>query len=500
MKKYVLAIDQGTTSSRAILFDHDGHQVAVAQKEFPQYFPDNGWVEHDANEIWQSVQSVLADVFIHSNAKPSEVAAIGIANQRETTIVWDRQTGLPIYHALVWQSRQSAGICEQLVIDGHEEMIHKKTGLIVDAYFSATKIRWILDHVEGAQQRAEAGELCFGTVDTWLAWKLSSGKIFATDVTNASRTMLFNLENKTWDEDILALLDIPQALLPEIRGDAEVYGQTEESQFFGEKVPIANLMGDQQAALVGHLAFDEGMVKSTYGTGAFIVMNTGTNPRYSENKLLTTVAYQLGDTTTYALEGSIFIAGAVIQWLRDSLQIIEHARESEPMANRASKENPVYFVPAFTGLGAPYWNPDARGAILGLTRGTTKNEIAKAALEAICFQVKDVVDTMRLDTAIGIPSLVVDGGVTQNDYLMQFQSDILQLPTVRPRHEESTAFGTAVFAGLAVGFWESLDEVKALSREEDSVFTAQMEVVEQERLYRNWQRAVQVCQSFGLVE
>jgi glycerol kinase len=496
MKKYILAIDQGTTSSRAILYDHEGRQVVVAQKEFPQYFPDNGWVEHDANEIWQSVQSVMADAFIHSNANPSEVAAIGIANQRETTIVWDRRTGLPIYHALVWQSRQSADICEQLIADGYEDMIHQKTGLLVDAYFSATKIRWILDHVEGAQAKAQAGDLCFGTVDTWLAWKLSNGEVFATDTTNASRTMLFNIAEGRWDEDILNLLDIPVQMLPQIRGNAEVYGLSAESQFFGEKVPIANLMGDQQAALVGHLAFDEGMVKSTYGTGAFIVMNTGKNPRFSANKLLTTVAYQLDGQITYALEGSIFIAGSVVQWLRDGLQIIASADETESMARSASQEDSIYFVPAFTGLGAPYWNPDARGAILGLTRGTTKNEIVKAALQAICYQVKDVVDTMRADTGIGIPSLVVDGGATRNGYLMQFQSDILHLPIVRPHDEESTAFGTAVFAGLAVGFWSGLDEVMSLSQEEDGVFSPQMGEQERRRLYENWQRAVEVCQSF----
>ncbi len=498
MKKYILAIDQGTTSSRAILFNKAGEKIATAQREFPQYFPESGWVEHDANEIWQSVQSVLAEVFIHSNAQPEEVAALGITNQRETTVIWDKRTGLPIYHALVWQSRQSAAICEALIAAGHEKLIHEKTGLVIDAYFSATKIRWILDHVKGAQERAQAGELCFGTIDTWLAWRLSAGEIFATDVTNASRTMLYNITEKKWDTEILDLLNIPIELLPEVKGNSEIYGETKAFHFFGERVPIANLMGDQQAALVGHLAFEPGMVKNTYGTGSFIVMNTGKVPHFSEHKLLTTVAYQLGGEMNYALEGSIFIAGSVIQWLRDGLGVIRDSAETEEMAQAAKKENAVYFVPAFTGLGAPYWDSEARGAIFGLTRGTTKNEIAKAALQAICYQAKDVLDTMMADTQIEIPQLMVDGGATQNNYLMQFQSDIMQMQIVRPHNAESTAFGTAMLAGLAVGFWKSLDEIKTLHQKEVTMFAPEMGATEQKHLYENWQKAVAASRMFKL--
>ncbi|MFC4652845.1 glycerol kinase GlpK [Lactococcus nasutitermitis] len=496
MKKYILAIDQGTTSSRAILFDKMGKKVEVAQKEFTQYFPENGWVEHDANEIWQSVQSVLADVFIQSDAKPAEVAAIGITNQRETTVIWDRKTGLPIYHALVWQSRQSAEICEKLISDGYEEFFHEKTGLVIDPYFSATKIRWILDCIEGAQERAEAGELCFGTIDTWLAWRLSAGEIFATDVTNASRTMLYNISEGSWDKEILELLNIPEIMLPEVKGNSEIYGYTKSFHFFGERVPVANLIGDQQAALVGHFAFDEGMVKNTYGTGSFLVMNTGEKPHFSEHKLLTTVAYQLSGKVTYALEGSIFIAGSVVQWLRDGLGIIRKSSETEQMAKLAQSHEDIYFVPAFTGLGAPYWDSEVRGAIFGLTRGTSKNEIAKAALQAICYQVKDVLDTMVVDTQIDIPRLVVDGGATKNDYLMQFQADILQTSIIRPFDAEATAWGTAMLAGLAVGFWEDWSVLRELHQKEMIVFEPKMEAGEQEQRYQNWQKAVEASRIF----
>lgn len=498
MKKYILAIDQGTTSSRAILFNQAGEKVATAQKEFPQYFPENGWVEHDANEIWQSVQSVLAEVFIHSNAQPNEVAAIGITNQRETTVIWDKRTGLPIYHALVWQSRQSAEICEQLIAAGHEKSIHEKTGLVIDPYFSATKVRWILDHVKGAQERAEAGELCFGTIDTWLAWRLSAGEIFATDVTNASRTMLYNITEKKWDKEILELLRIPEILLPEVKPNSIVYGHTKAFHFFGEEVAIANLIGDQQAALVGHLAFEKGMVKNTYGTGSFIVMNTGKEPQFSNHKLLTTIAYQLGEEMNYALEGSIFIAGSVIQWLRDGLEIIHESSETQKMAVASLDENRVYFVPAFTGLGAPYWDSEARGAIFGLTRGTTKNDLAKAALQSIAYQVKDVLDTMITDTKIEIPQLVVDGGATQNDYLMQFQSDILQVALVRPHNAEATAFGTAMLAGLAVGFWKNIDILKKLHQKEVTLFEPEMGLTQQRKLYQNWCKAVAASRMFKI--
>ena len=495
-KKYILAIDQGTTSSRAILFDKSGARVAVAQREFPQYFPQNGWVEHDANEIWQSVQSVLADLFIHSAAKPSEVAAIGITNQRETTVIWDKHTGLPIYHALVWQSRQSAEIAERLIANGYENFFHQKTGLVIDAYFSATKIRWILDQVEGAQARAEAGELLFGTIDTWLLWKLTAGETFATDVTNASRTMLYNITEGHWDQEILELLQIPGALLPEVRANSQTFGYTKEFHFFGESVPIANLIGDQQAALVGHQAFEEGMVKNTYGTGSFIVMNTGTRPHFSAHKLLTTIAYQLGDQLTYALEGSVFVAGSAIQWLRDGLGLIRDSAETEAMAAEAASTNEIYFVPAFTGLGAPYWDSEARGAIFGLTRGTTKKDLAKAALQAICYQSKDVLDTMSADTGIRIPALKVDGGATANNYLMQFQADMMQLPIYRPENAETTAWGTALLAGLAIGFWESAAEVaQALGK--TTVFEAELSQAEVDKLYSGWQRAVAASRAFS---
>ncbi|MBB5888027.1 glycerol kinase GlpK [Lactovum miscens] len=493
-KKYILAIDQGTTSSRAIIFDKKGNKIAVAQKEFPQYFPKSGWVEHDANEIWQSVQSVLADLFIHSGAQPSEIAAIGITNQRETTVVWNKNTGLPISHALVWQSRQSADICDQLIADGYENFFHKKTGLVIDAYFSATKIRWILDNVPTAQEMAEAGDLLFGTIDTWLLWKLTNGESFATDVTNASRTMLYNIVEEKWDEEILHLLNIPVSMLPEVRKNSEIYGYTKDFHFFGESVPIANLMGDQQAALVGQQCFEEGMIKNTYGTGAFIIMNTGENPHFSENKLLTTIAYKLDDKVTYALEGSIFIAGSVVQWLRDGVKILTHADQSEEMAYKSDTDDDIYLVPAFTGLGAPYWNQNARGAIFGLTRATNDNDLVKAALQAICYQTKDILDTMTNDTGISIPSLRVDGGATANSYLMQFQADVLNVPIRRPENAETTAFGTALLAGLAIGFWKNKTEVE---RMDGKLYQPNMDKERREKLYQGWVRAVTATQTFS---
>lgn len=458
-EQYIMAIDQGTTSSRAIIFNKMGLKIGSSQKEFTQYFPQEGWVEHDANEIWNSVQSVIAGAFIESGIKPSQVAGIGITNQRETTVIWEKDTGKPIYHAIVWQSRQSSSIADELKEDGKSEWIHKKTGLVIDAYFSATKIRWILDHVEGAQERAEKGELLFGTIDTWLVWKLTDGQSHVTDLSNASRTMLFNLTTLDWDQEILDLLNIPRQMLPKLVSNSEIYGQTQGFHFYGSEVPISGMAGDQQAALFGQMAFEAGMVKNTYGTGSFIVMNTGDKPSFSKNNLLTTVGYSLNGQVNYALEGSIFVAGSAIQWIRDGLQFIDKASDSEEAARASQNDDEVYLVPAFVGLGASYWDQDARGAMFGLTRGTTKNDIIKATLQSIAYQVRDIIDTMHADTGIDIPVLKVDGGGTANDYLMQFQSDLLNTPIQRSKNAETTALGAAFLAGLAVGFWKDTDEI-----------------------------------------
>ncbi|CAM3148573.1 glycerol kinase GlpK [Lactococcus laudensis] len=458
-EQYIMAIDQGTTSSRAIIFNKMGLKIGSSQKEFTQYFPQEGWVEHDANEIWNSVQSVIAGAFIESGIKPSQVAGIGITNQRETTVIWEKDTGKPIYHAIVWQSRQSSSIADKLKEDGKSEWIHKKTGLVIDAYFSATKIRWILDHVEGAQERAEKGELLFGTIDTWLVWKLTDGQSHVTDLSNASRTMLFNLTTLDWDQEILDLLNIPRQMLPKLVSNSEIYGQTQGFHFYGSEVPISGMAGDQQAALFGQMAFEAGMVKNTYGTGSFIVMNTGDKPSFSKNNLLTTVGYSLNGQVNYALEGSIFVAGSAIQWIRDGLQFIDKASDSEEAARASQNDDEVYLVPAFVGLGASYWDQDARGTMFGLTRGTTKNDIIKATLQSIAYQVRDIIDTMHADTGIDIPVLKVDGGGTANDYLMQFQSDLLNTPIQRSKNAETTALGAAFLAGLAVGFWKDTDEI-----------------------------------------
>lgn len=494
-EQYIMAIDQGTTSSRAILFDKKGNNVGSSQKEFTQYFPQSGWVEHNANEIWNSVQSVIAGAFIESGIRPEQVAGIGITNQRETTVVWEKETGLPIHNAIVWQSRQSAEIADQLVKDGHKEMIHQKTGLVVDAYFSATKVRWILDHVEGAQERAEKGELLFGTIDSWLVWKLSDGGNHVTDYSNASRTMLYNIHELTWDEEILNLLNIPKAMLPEVKSNSEVYGHTKSYHFYGSNVPISGMAGDQQAALFGQMAFEPGMVKNTYGTGSFIVMNTGEKPQLSENNLLTTIGYGINGKIYYALEGSIFVAGSAIQWLRDGLRMIETSPESEEIAGQASGDNEVYVVPAFTGLGAPHWDSDARGAVFGLTRGTTKEDFVKATLQSIAYQARDVLDTMKKDSGIDIPLLKVDGGAAKNRLLMQFQADILNTPVQIAANLETTALGAAYLAGLAVGFWKDLDELKSML-EEGEILNPEMSEDEREKLYGNWQSAVKATQAF----
>ena len=491
-----MAIDQGTTSSRAIIFDHDGNKVAISQQEFPQYFPQPGWVEHDPLEIWDSVQSVISNVMIKSQIKPYKIAAIGITNQRETTVIWDRHTGKPIYNAIVWQSKQTSDIAEQLIKDGYKDMIHKKTGLVIDSYFAATKIKWILDHVPSAREKAAKGDLMFGTIDTWLLWKLSGRRVHATDVTNASRTMLFNIHTLEWDQDILDLLEIPQSLLPEVKPSSAIYGYTGDYHFYGVQIPIAGIAGDQQAALFGQAAYDKGSIKNTYGTGAFIVMNTGLKPTLSDNGLLTTIAYGLDGQTHYALEGSIFVAGSAVQWLRDGLKMFNKASESEQMAVDAKTTGGVYVVPAFTGLGAPYWDQEVRGAMFGLTRGTERGHIIRATLEAIAYQTKDVVDTMVKDTQLPLTALTVNGGASRNNFMMQFQADILQTPIKRAAMEETTALGAAFLAGLAVDFWEDQDELRKLSRIGDQ-FDPQMDLQEATDLYRGWQRAIAAAQFYG---
>ena len=491
-----MAIDQGTTSSRAIIFDHDGNKVAISQQEFPQYFPQPGWVEHDPLEIWDSVQSVISNVMIKSQIKPYKIAAIGITNQRETTVIWDRHTGKPIYNAIVWQSKQTSDIAEQLIKDGYKDMIHKKTGLVIDSYFAATKIKWILDHVPGAREKAAKGDLMFGTIDTWLLWKLSGRRVHATDVTNASRTMLFNIHTLEWDQDILDLLEIPQSLLPVVKPSSAIYGYTGDYHFYGVQIPIAGIAGDQQAALFGQAAYDKGSIKNTYGTGAFIVMNTGLKPTLSDNGLLTTIAYGLDGQTHYALEGSIFVAGSAVQWLRDGLKMFKKASESEQMAVDAKTTGGVYVVPAFTGLGAPYWDQEVRGAMFGLTRGTERGHIIRATLEAIAYQTKDVVDTMVKDTQLPLTALTVNGGASRNNFMMQFQADILQTPIKRAAMEETTALGAAFLAGLAVDFWEDQDELRKLSRIGDQ-FDPQMDPQEAADLYRGWQRAIAAAQFYG---
>lgn len=496
MEKYIMAIDQGTTSTRAFIYNHRGESVGSYQKEFEQIFPQAGWVEHNANEIWNSVQSVIAGAFIESGIKADQIEGIGITNQRETTVIWDKKTGIPIYNAVVWQSRQTTPIANQLKDAGYTEMIREKTGLEIDAYFSATKIRWILDHVEGAQERAEKGELLFGTIDTWIVWKLTDGKCHVTDYSNAARTMLFNLRDLTWDQEILDLLNIPSIMLPEVKSNSEIYGYTVPFHFYGAEVPIAGMAGDQQAALFGQSAFEPGMVKNTYGTGAFIIMNMGTEFKLSKNRLITTIAYGINDEIYYALEGSIFVAGSAIQWLRDGLRLIDTSPESEQLANRSKSDDEVYVVPAFTGLGAPYWNSDARGSIFGLTRGTTREDLVKATLQSLAYQTRDIIDTMELDTGVPINVLKVDGGAATNDYLLQFQSDILGIDIARAQNLETTALGAAFLAGLAVGYWKDMDELKTLNAV-GKEFTPMMDNDRKEQLYKGWKQAVKATQVFS---
>lgn len=494
--KYILAIDEGTTSTRAIIYDHQGRQVASAAREFPQYFPEPGWVEHKAEEIWNAVQITVSTALINSAIRPDQIAGIGITNQRETTVIWDKETGRPIYNAVVWQSRQSTALAEQLKKDGYGEMIRKKTGLIIDPYFSATKIRWILDRVPGAQERAEQGELLFGTIDTWLAWKLTNGTVHVTDSTNASRTMLFNIHDLDWDQDILDLLKIPRVMLPEVKSNSEVYGETNPYQFFGGRVPISGMAGDQQAALFGQLALKPGMVKNTYGTGSFIVMNTGSEPAESNNNLLTTVGYVLNGQVTYALEGSVFVSGSAIQWLRDSMKLIKNAPDSEAAALASKDENEVYVVPAFTGLGAPYWDAEARGAVFGITRGTSDKDLVKATLQSLAYQTRDVVDTMQKDAGIKIPALRVDGGASNNAYLLQFQADLLGVKIERAKDLETTGLGVAFLAGLAVGYWDDLASLQEIAQI-GAAFEPKMGQAESDRLYAGWQRAVLATRVFA---
>src|SRR6187549_3230498 len=488
MPHYILALDQGTTSSRSIIFDKQGNIISAAQKEFKQIFPQPGWVEHDAEEIWSTQYGTMAEAVAKASITMKQIAGIGITNQRETTVVWDRSTGKPIYHAIVWQDRRTAAYCDELKSAGHATMIQQKTGLVIDAYFSATKLKWILDNVSGARTKAENGELAFGTVDSWLVWKLSGGNIHVTDVSNASRTMLLNIHTCQWDDELLKLFNIPASVLPEVKASSKIYGTT-ASAVPEIKIPIAGIAGDQQAALFGQMCTEPGMVKNTYGTGCFMLMNTGTKAIASKNNLLTTIAWQIDGKTEYALEGSVFIAGAVVQWLRDALEIIKTSADVEELANSVEDNGGVYFVPAFAGLGAPHWNQDARGLIIGLTRGTGKAHIARAAVESICYQTADLLEAMQADAGIDLKELRVDGGATRNDSLLQFQADILQIPVVRSKITETTALGAAYLAGLAVGFWKSREDL-GHHWQEDKRFEPQMPREKAEQLKAKWKEAV----------
>jgi glycerol kinase len=487
MPKFILALDQGTTSCRAIVFNHNGDIVATAQKEFTQIFPQSAWVEHDANEIWSTQFAVTQEVLVKARIKSSDVAGIGITNQRETTLVWDRKTGEPIHNAIVWQDRRTAAFCDELKARGLEQHVKDTTGLVVDAYFSGTKINWILNNVEGARARAEAGELAFGTMDSWLVYKLTGGEVHVTDVTNAGRTMLFDIKNRCWDEKLMKELDVPANMLPEVKGSSEVYGHTEEG-LFSSRIPISGMAGDQHCALFGQACFEPGQAKNTYGTGCFMLMNTGTEAVASENGLLTTVAWEVDGVMEYALEGSVFIAGAAIQWLRDGLKIIDEAPDSEFYAKKVKDSGGVYVVPAFAGLGAPYWDMYARGAIFGLTRGTEKAHIVRATLQSLAYQVRDVLDAMQKDSGADLSTLRVDGGASNNNFLMQFQADILGTNVERPEVVETTALGAAMLAGLAVGYWTKGDLQKTWQL--DKRFSAEMEADKRNKLYSGWQKAV----------
>ena len=497
MEQYIMSIDQVTTSSRAILFDKEGQIQGVAQREFKQYFPKSGWVEHDANEIWTSVLAVMAEVINENEIDPEQIKGIGITNQRETTVIWDKKTGRPIYHAIVWQSRQTQHICNELKEQGHEKTFRNKTGLLLDPYFSGTKVRWILDNVKGAREKAENGDLLFGTIDTWLVWKLSGGEAHITDYSNASRTLMYNIHELKWDDELLELLDIPKAILPEVKESSEIYAHTKDYHFFGQEVPIAGIAGDQQAALFGQACFERGDVKNTYGTGGFMLMNTGEEPVTSESGLLTTIAYGLDGKVNYALEGSIFVSGSAIQWLRDGLRIINSAPQTENYATRVNSTDNVYFVPAFVGLGTPYWDSEARGAIFGLTRGTEKEHFIRATLESLCYQTRDVMEAMSKDSGIEVNNLRVDGGAVKNNFIMQFQADIVDTSVERPEVQETTALGAAYLAGLAVDFWEDKKDI-ADGWKLEKEFNPEMSEETRTKLYKGWKKAVEATQVFKL--
>lgn len=495
METYILSIDQGTTSSRAILFNRQGNIVHMAQREVSQLFLNPGWVEQDANEIWGSVLAVIATCLSESGVKTEQVASIGITNQRETTVVWDKQTGQPVYHAIVWQSRQTGDICEVLKAHGHNDLFRSKTGLLIDPYFSGTKVKWILDHVDGARSRAERGELLFGTIDTWLIWRLSCGKIHVTDYSNASRTLMFNIHDLSWDDELLELLTVPKSMLPQVRPSSDVYGYTDSTHFFGQQVPIAGVAGDQQAALFGQGCFGKGMAKNTYGTGCFMLMNTGEKAVMSKHGLLTTIAWGLNGKVEYALEGSIFVAGSAIQWLRDGLRMIKKAKDSEEYASRVSSTDGVYVVPAFVGLGTPYWDSEVRGAVFGLTRGTEKEHFIRATVESLAYQTKDVLTAMEADSGISLQRLRVDGGAVKNNFLIQFQSNILGVSVERPKINETTALGAAYLAGLAIGYWKDQEEIST-QWNVDRCFEVQMEAEQRTKLYNGWKKAIQATMAF----
>ncbi|MFC6291604.1 glycerol kinase [Macrococcus epidermidis] len=495
MDKFILSIDQGTTSTRAMLVNHEGDIKGVSQREFKQHFPHSGWVEHDANEIWSSVLSCISSVLIENDVKAEQIEGIGITNQRETAVVWDKHSGRPIYHAIVWQSRQTQEICNELKNRDLEQTFKDKTGLLLDPYFSGTKVKWILDNVEGARDKADAGDLLFGTIDTWIVWKLTRGNAHVTDYSNASRTLMYNIYDLKWDDDLLEYLTVPQSMLPEVKPSSEVYGHTDATHFFGLQIPIAGIAGDQQAALFGQACFNAGEAKNTYGTGCFMLMNTGEKAVKSESGLLTTLAYGIDGKVNYALEGSIFVAGSAIQWLRDGMRMIKDAPQSESYAASIESTDGVYVVPAFVGLGTPYWDSEARGAVFGITRGTEKEHFIRATLESLAYQTRDVIDAMEKDSDIVLKKLRVDGGAVKNDFLMQFQSDILDVPVERPENNETTALGAAYLAGIAVGYWKSKDEIKE-NFKLDQQFDPKMDEEKRNDLYKGWQTAVKATQVF----
>ena len=495
MEKYIMAIDQGTTSTRAIVFDKNSKIISSASREIEQIYPAPGWVEHNANDIWLSVLSVIAKCLLNKDIKANQIEAIGITNQRETTVVWDKKTGQPIHNAIVWQSRQTADICAMLKKDGHETTFRKKTGLLIDPYFSGTKVKWILDHVKGAREKANQGNLMFGTIDTWLVYKLTGEKVHVTDYTNASRTLMYNIHDLKWDEELLNILDIPKSMLPKVRPSSEIYGKTIPHHFMGYEVPIAGMAGDQQAALFGQTCFEKGMVKNTYGTGCFMLMNTGQKPVSSDNGLLTTIAWGLDEEIHYALEGSVFVGGSSVQWLRDGIKLIKEAKETEPLAKKLKNNEGVYFVPAFVGLGTPHWDTDAKGAIFGLTRGTTINHLARATLEAIAYQSMDVLRAMEEDIQAPIKSFKVDGGATVNNFLMQFQADILNLQVDRPKVLETTAIGAAYLAGLAVKYWPNKEAIKK-SWKLDTSFKPMMDESTRKKHINGWACAIKATRQY----